>query len=465
METQAEAPATASETPPTSAPESFYDDEPRAGQPEKAPGADPDAATASPLVVRAVPGAAMAVESMAAAGAGLWHAGGWAGVALGAAAAGGAGAALVRRRRSGRWRSRSGSTPRPRSGGSSGRPRTGSSTGRRSSTRMPSLGAGRSGSRRSGSGMPGAGRRAGGAGSPRRGAAAAGRGRAAAFRSTPARRGTAALRSTGRGTGRALKATRRAGGQALDRAAGTAARNRKAARAAHRAMREGGSSRGAARAARKALRKSHKKDGTQGRRWRRMAGAGAWGAAGWLYGTAFTWNKAMNGGAAAAVERIRAHFAGRRPGAAEVVRPARRRIDTKVDRPAARAAAGGGYGGRAMSRASFVETAWQLADDFRRYQPPDGDEGMYEFYQHVAQLPEVLREVANGMRVFEQNAGEDWPLHPAIVEFIGAMRQAQQHLAQAAEEIRPAIQRHHAPELERIEAPRPGEHMWNKARH
>jgi hypothetical protein len=418
---------------------------------------DPDAP--QPARVTAGPVIAMTAETITAAGAALWHVGGWTAVGLGAAGlAGAATAAVARRGRGGGWRQ---TRTRTWSTSSSGR-RVPASFGRASGGsarrgRMPSLGgSGGAGAARRGAGsrvgsrtggMPGAGRRAGRAGFPgagKRGAGASGSGRRAASATGPA------LRRAGYGARRAA----RAGSGALDRAAAGAIRGRAAARAARAAMRNGGTPRAASRAARAALKDAHRNTQVRGA-WRRTLGSAAWGLGGWGIG----W-------AAHLISKARDRFR-LRPGDQQddeegAEQP---RIETTVDRPANPAA--GGHSGGADTMGSrggtphFVGAAEVLAESYSKYEPPPGPGGMVQMYADISHLPGALDQVAAGLNVLAKRCREELPLHPAVSEFLHEMAKAQVTMASIAAEIKPAIERLHEKELERHRAPRPSEERWN----
>lgn len=397
----------------------------------------------APAQITAGPLLAMTAETVSAAGAALWHVGGWTALGLGAAGLAGAGAAAVAgRRRAGSWRrTRTWSTSSARRAPASfGRGTSGARRGR-----MPSLGG--TGRRagagtRTGTRAGGTPKRAGGRGFPGAGKRLPGAGKGAAFRSSPAVRGT---RDTAR---RAVRAT----GHGLDRATAGALRGRAAARAARQTMRDGGTPRAAGRAARAALKDAHRATPVHGA-WKRTLGAAAWGLGGWGIG----WGARL-------IKKLRDRFQpAPTPGG-----PQRPRIGTTVDRPAT-PATGGHHGGTAtMAKKGggaprFVHAAEELAEAFRTYEPPPGAGGMVTMYADVAMLPNALDQVAVGLNVLADRCRGELPLHPAIAELVHALAQAQAHMASVSAEIRPAIERLHEPEMTRARAPRPSEERWNVA--
>jgi hypothetical protein len=459
VETQAETPAGAAGTgDAASAPVPGRDAAPESERPEPAAETvlDPDEPAESKLVLPGGPTVAIAAESAAAAGAGLFHAGGWSAVAAGAVVAGGAGVAVIaRRRRGSSWkRTRSTSTSAsPGRAGSSGTPRrsTGSwsSPGsRRSPGRAGSAMPKGAGGRGRGSGsMPGTGRRGTGAGT--RGGRGSGTGGGARGRAPGSARRAAALGATGAGAARrAAKAASAGGGRAFDRAANGTGRRRAAAAAANRALRNGATPKQAAKAARQAARKYKAKQG----RMTRMRRAGGR----WLAARLLEWMAGVNGGLRELVDL--------RPGKTTKGDAApQRRINTTVNRPA-NPEAETGYGGKTMAGGGtppFVTAAEELADALRRYQPPPGPGGMVQLYYDVGMLPDMLEQIARGFGQMADRARDEWPLHNAISELIGELAKVQAHMATVSAEIKPAIAKLHEADLERHRTPRPGEPMWN----
>lgn len=437
---------------------------PATEHPNDQPHTTPDPAPAEtdepdePRPARITPGPALAMtaETVAAAGAGLWHVAGWTGVALGTAGLVGAGAAAARRRPwSGEWRrTRSWSTTSSRRVPGSSRTRRSSGGTRRSSFGGRSQGTG-SGSRRGGAAGRGGTRarsRTGGLPQRRGRSGFPGVGKPGSARRT-ARRAAAdrVLRSTSAGARR----VRRAGASRMDRAAAAAVRGRAAARAARHAARQGASPRAASRAARAALKDAHRTTHTRGA-WRRMAGSMAWGAAGWAYAQLHAWSQSLG-------DALRELFALRRGQAPD--EPQRERIKTTVDRPDT--AAGGHAGGADMGKKTgrgapqFVHVAEELAEAFRRYEPPPGPGGMVQMYSDVGMLPDVMDQIAQGINVLSDRCRTELPLHPAVGELVGELAKVQAHMASVAAEIRPAIERLHEADLERHRAPRPAERLWD----
>lgn len=109
----------------------------------------------------------------------------------------------------------------------------------------------------------------------------------------------------------------------------------------------------------------------------------------------------------------------------------------------------------------FVAAAEELAEAFRRYEPPPGAGGMVQMYADVGQLPDAFDQIAAGISVFADRCRSELPLHHAISELISELAKVQAQMASLSAEVRPAIERLHEPELERARAPRPSEDRWN----
>ncbi|MGH3589113.1 MAG: hypothetical protein ACRDQ0_22625, partial [Pseudonocardia sp.] len=190
--------------------------------------------------------------------------------------------------------------------------------------------------------------------------------------------------------------------------------------------------------------------------WRRTLGSAAWGFGGWGIG----WGSRLIG-------RIRDRFRVRPhgdPGEDGAERP---RIDDTVDRPTTAAGTDNAGGADTMGEQSnggvpqFVTAAEDLAEAFRRYEPPPGAGGMIQMYADVGMLPDAMDQVSAGLNTLAERCRGELPLHPAIAEFVHEMAKVQAQLASVSAEIKPAIERLHPEDLDRHRAPRPSEERWN----
>lgn len=313
---------------------------------------------------------------------------------------------------------------------------------------MPSLG----GSRRTAGGSAGRSRSAGGG---RRGTATgAGRfgGRGGA------RRAASYTTGTGRGAGSAAARKsaaryRRGAASAMDRVAAGARRGRAAARAARQAAKGGGGPRAASREARKALSDAHRTVPVRGA-WRRTLGSAAWGAGGMCIGLLYAAGRLAR---QALRHLTRIQYRSDAPGAG------RPRIGTTVNRPASAAGSSEGKRGAAMTVPGFVQAAEDLGEALAKYEPPPGPGGMVEMAEHLRMLPDALLQVSQGFSTFAKHCREEWPMHPAIAEFVHDLAKIQAHMAGVASEIRPAMERLHEHDFDRSRNPRPSEDRWNVA--
>jgi hypothetical protein len=87
-------------------------------------------------------------------------------------------------------------------------------------------------------------------------------------------------------------------------------------------------------------------------------------------------------------------------------------------------------------------------------------DGMLEWGRDMAHLETILGNVAQMIRTLEQGA-QGHPVNPAVIATIGAVAALQQSCSSAAGDIHSTFRALHAAELERLENPRPNEHMWD----
>lgn len=118
-------------------------------------------------------------------------------------------------------------------------------------------------------------------------------------------------------------------------------------------------------------------------------------------------------------------------------------------------AAGTSQGGK-MSGFRFHEITSELLSAASRYQP----ENMAQVGRDLQLLPEALMNVAQALKVTMSRMTNE-PVNPKIIELVGQVYQMQMQASQAAGDITPAYRALHKSDLDRHEAPRPNEHMWN----
>lgn len=112
-----------------------------------------------------------------------------------------------------------------------------------------------------------------------------------------------------------------------------------------------------------------------------------------------------------------------------------------------------------MAQARFIQAAAEMLGAAMVYQP----EGMMQVGNDFAQMPEAFRNVANAMKKMADRAHDEDPIHPAILDMMGAIYQKLQEAATMSEDLAPAFRNLHAVDIKRIEAPRRGEQKWDVA--
>ena len=88
-------------------------------------------------------------------------------------------------------------------------------------------------------------------------------------------------------------------------------------------------------------------------------------------------------------------------------------------------------------------------------------ENPFVIARELDQLPDVTDHVALAIRTYTQRLDDDYPLHPAVISKLQEVYAAQAQLRSLAEEVGPLYRQVHAKDLEREEAPRRNEHLWN----
>jgi hypothetical protein len=110
---------------------------------------------------------------------------------------------------------------------------------------------------------------------------------------------------------------------------------------------------------------------------------------------------------------------------------------------------------------SFVAAAEELGAAFAKYEPPPGPGGMVKMLADVGMLPDALDQIQIGLNVLATRCRHELPLHDAIAEIVHELAKVQSQMANVAGEIKPAIRKLHEKDLERHEAPRPQETLWD----
>lgn len=128
-----------------------------------------------------------------------------------------------------------------------------------------------------------------------------------------------------------------------------------------------------------------------------------------------------------------------------------------VGGPALKGAPTGGGQNMSTIQARFIQAAAEMLGAAMVYRP----DGMMQVGNDFAQMPEAFRNVANAMKSMAQTADDEWPLHPTIKDLMSQVYQQLQQAATLSEQFAPAFRSLHAVDIQRIEAPRRGELMWD----
>jgi hypothetical protein len=88
-------------------------------------------------------------------------------------------------------------------------------------------------------------------------------------------------------------------------------------------------------------------------------------------------------------------------------------------------------------------------------------ENPFVIARELDKLPDVTDHVALAIRTYTQRLDDDYPLHPAVISKLKEVYAAQAQLRSLAEAVGPLYRQVHAKDLEREEAPRRNEHLWN----
>jgi hypothetical protein len=103
----------------------------------------------------------------------------------------------------------------------------------------------------------------------------------------------------------------------------------------------------------------------------------------------------------------------------------------------------------------MLESADEMVAIATRWDPA----GMLPVLDAHKLLPDVLRRVADAVKILHRHAQERYPLNPVVVELIEAVHRHQMLTAAAAEEIAPTARALHRREIEALADPRNA--MWD----
>lgn len=112
-------------------------------------------------------------------------------------------------------------------------------------------------------------------------------------------------------------------------------------------------------------------------------------------------------------------------------------------------------GGTAMF--TIADLAAEQAARTARYTP----ESMANFARDLDQWPQAIGHLALALSTFVKKGSAEYPVNPAVMEKLAEVYRALGVATSAASEVPGMFKRVHATDLERHEAPRPGEQLWN----
>lgn len=119
--------------------------------------------------------------------------------------------------------------------------------------------------------------------------------------------------------------------------------------------------------------------------------------------------------------------------------------------------------GHVMKKPGEIIRAESAADEMRAALATFGsaDVHMLTYEGGLQALPGVLRTIGAGLHDMSSVAEGEQPLHPAVLEYMHQISAAVHQVAAVAEELPGLFRAAHETELQRLEAPRAGEHRWD----
>lgn len=110
-----------------------------------------------------------------------------------------------------------------------------------------------------------------------------------------------------------------------------------------------------------------------------------------------------------------------------------------------------------MADSPIQAAAEAVTEGFSNWDPQNAGD-LVGFFQ---QFPEFFDELARGVGALAAKAGDELPLHPSVTEGIQEMASTLAGLHDHAEELNGHFRQAHERELERLDAPRPQEELWD----
>lgn len=106
---------------------------------------------------------------------------------------------------------------------------------------------------------------------------------------------------------------------------------------------------------------------------------------------------------------------------------------------------------------SIADLAAEQAARTARYAP----DTMATFGHDLEQWPQAIGHLAIALSTFVKKGSSEYPVNPAVLEKLSEVYRALGTATAAAAEVPGLFNRAHATDLERHQAPRRGEHLWN----
>ncbi|WP_028647278.1 hypothetical protein [Nocardiopsis sp. CNT312] len=119
--------------------------------------------------------------------------------------------------------------------------------------------------------------------------------------------------------------------------------------------------------------------------------------------------------------------------------------------------------GHVMNKPNEIIRAESAADEMRAALAAFGgaDVHMLTYEGGLQALPGMLRTIGSGLHEMSAVAQSEQPLHPAVVQYMHQLSAAVHQVADVADELPGLFRAAHETELQRLEAPRAGEHRWD----
>ncbi|MFV2194787.1 hypothetical protein [Nocardiopsis sp. LOL_012] len=119
--------------------------------------------------------------------------------------------------------------------------------------------------------------------------------------------------------------------------------------------------------------------------------------------------------------------------------------------------------GHVMNKPNEIIRAESAADEMRAALAAFGgaDVHMLTYEGGLQALPGMLRTIGSGLHEMSAVAESEQPLHPAVVQYMHQLSAAVHQVADVADELPGLFRAAHETELQRLEAPRAGEHRWD----